>query len=146
LIETLFWFIERWGATYILFDQSLYKNIPPILSQSFSMEGGINIINFSLEKIRQNTRLWINESEIISQIIKVLQTFSKNKRSREAILSSIVFQQSFQYLLSNIGQLPSSLHSPFVQTIAYIATRAADSEQRQAYFKKLCNTIEVLYF
>jgi hypothetical protein len=83
----------------------------------------------------------VTEVDIVSQVIQVLSALSKNKTSIDMMLQSQIFSHSVTYLLQNITYLPSSTHSPLVQTIAYIATHSRDPALRDSYFKKLAETI-----
>jgi hypothetical protein len=143
LIETLYWFVDRWNSSYLLTATSNYCPSSPNIEHSFGTTGnGPQVLEFILTKIFDQVRIWQNESDIVNQIIVVLQGLSKNSRARDGMIASIKFSEIVHYFLTNIHHFPASSHSKIVQTIAYIATHCTDPAARVAYFKRLSDTIE----
>lgn len=144
VIESLFWFIERWAATYLLFDQSEYPNVSSSLLASFGHPGeGPQVLEYLLEKIHCTSVLWTSEPNVISQLVKTLKGFSSSKETRNRMLASPKFNALVLYLLNNLSKLPSTIHSPLIETVASIASHATSPELRTQFFSSLSTTIEV---
>jgi hypothetical protein len=147
VIESLFWFIERWAASYLIFDQSEYPNVSASLMTAFNHPGdGPQLLDYLLEKIHSNAILWTSESNLIHQLVKTLKGFSSSKDMRDRMLTSPKFNDLVLYLLNNLGKLPSTVHSPLIETIATIASHATSVELRAQFFSSLSSTIEVSIF
>ncbi|KAJ3323580.1 Exportin-4 [Boothiomyces sp. JEL0866] len=132
LLETLFWFTDRWATSYLFADMNEYATKSNSLHEFCGLNGGAPmILDFILSKIELNTIIWHTELDIVSQIITLLQGLSKNKATRDQMLANV-----------NISRLPSTVHSPIVQTIVYTATHATDDAVKNSYFKNLSDAIE----
>lgn len=89
LIETLFWFVDRWSSTYLFPNPANYPVFSPSIEQSFGVNGGgSQILGFILSKILIHVQLWNNEVDIVTQIITVLQGLSKNGVARDAMMAN----------------------------------------------------------
>ncbi|KAJ3275135.1 Exportin-4 [Terramyces sp. JEL0728] len=143
LLETLFWFTDRWATTYLFADMNEYSIKSKSLHDFCGLNGGAPaILDFILSKIELNAIIWHTELDIVSQIITLLQGLSKNKATRDQMLANAKFTQIVHYFLLNISRLPSTVHSPIVQTIVYTATHATDDAVKHSYFKNLSDAIE----
>jgi hypothetical protein len=143
LIETLFWFMDRWSSSYLFIEQTTYTRLSSNMQNAFgAASDGPKVLDFFLEKIYMQVLNWRSEVEVISQIIVVLQGLSKNRRIRDAMVQSTSFTALVKYFLSHMNQLPATTHSLVIQTIAYVATHCSDLSIRTQYFKHLSDTIE----
>ncbi|KAJ3359354.1 Exportin-4 [Kappamyces sp. JEL0680] len=143
LVETLFWFCDRWASTYLFPSQSDYANLSPSIAHSFGKQGsGNQILGFLLMKTQQQAGLWYSEIDIVQAIVALLHGLSRNRDARDAMIEMAIFSDIVQFFLQNIARLPASTHSPIVQTIVYIASHSSNEALRSSYFKSLCDSIE----
>ena len=68
LIETLFWFIQRWSSSYLLPDLELYEQLSPNLSLSFDSHQGITLLNWILQMIQHHSIQWMSDVDIVRQV------------------------------------------------------------------------------
>ncbi|KAJ1330100.1 hypothetical protein BSLG_009732 [Batrachochytrium salamandrivorans] len=142
VVETLLWFVERWGCTYLFVDPSDYKNLSPSFVNAFGKAGGApQATEFLLDKIQRNFVAWHADLDVVGQIISVLEGLSGNKDTRDAFLHSATFNGVVQFFLANLNRFPSTLHSTLIQTIAYIFTHSTGAD-RVSYFTNLTSAIE----
>ena len=144
LVETLLWFVERWGCTYLFINPSDYW--PNTLSQSivaaFGSPGGApQALDFLLDKIQRIFVAWHAELDVVLQIVSVVEGLSRNPATSTAFLSNPKFNGVVQFFLDNLIRLPATVHSQLIQTIAYIATHCTHND-RISYFKSISDAIE----
>ncbi|KAI8897703.1 armadillo-type protein [Globomyces pollinis-pini] len=143
LLDSLLWFVERWSASYLFAQPSDYSNLSLSLQQSFGeAAGGCQVLDYLLVNIELQSKNWIAEIDIMSQIIIVLQGLSKNRAALNLMVQNAAFSRIVEFLLFNTAKLPASTHSPIVQMIAFVATRATDPTVKSNYFKCLSDAIE----
>nr|KAJ3418504.1 Exportin-4 [Polyrhizophydium stewartii] len=133
VVETLLWFVERWGCTYLFMDPADYSIV--------TSGGAPQALDFLLERIQRNFRVWHADSDIVTQIVSVLDGLSDSRHARNALLQSPKFTTVVQYFLNHLDKFPASLHSDLIQTIAYIVTHSTGSE-REMYFNNVADAIE----
>ncbi|KAI8926272.1 armadillo-type protein [Entophlyctis helioformis] len=142
LVETLLWFVQRWGCTYLFVDPSDYERISPSILNAFGSSGGApQALNFLLDKIQRNFVIWHAEADVVCQIVAVLDGFAANKFTRDALIQSPKFNEVVQFFLANLERLPASVHSDLIRTIAYIITHTS-GVQRESYFQNMSQAIE----
>jgi hypothetical protein len=139
LIETLFWFCDRFTSTYLFQKETSTLS----LQQSFGGQGGKEVLHFLLSKLHHQASLWYSAEDIIIEIVSVLKGLSKNSTSRDMMVELEKFSDIVGFLLSNIARLPTSSHGPIVQTIVTIASHTSNESMRNQYCGKLCSSIEV---
>ncbi|XJO74025.1 hypothetical protein BDV3_004907 [Batrachochytrium dendrobatidis] len=142
IVETLLWFVERWGCTYLFVDPSNYSDLSPSFVNAFGKTGGApQATEFLLDKVQRNFVVWHSDVDVVGQILSVIEGLSGNKDARNMFLTSATFNSLVQYFLANLSRLPATLHSNLIQTIAYIYTHATGVE-RTAHFTNLITAIE----
>ncbi|KAJ3287085.1 Exportin-4 [Borealophlyctis nickersoniae] len=140
--ETLFWFVERWSKTYLFVDRH-HAQISESMVRAFGqMGGGPGILDFILDKIKRNVILWHGDSDVLLEIVKLLNTFATIDVIRDAILVTEQFEQLVTLFMQSLGKIPASVHSPLIEAIASIATHASTPALRSHYFQRLSETIE----
>ena len=82
LIETLFWFCDRWASTYLFQRESSTQS----LQQSFGGMGGQEILQFLLSKLHHQFALWYSAEDVILEIVSFMQGLSKNSTSRDVMI------------------------------------------------------------
>lgn len=142
LMETIFWFLDRWSCTYLLLDPT-NKWSSSNIQQAFGVNGnGGQILSFLLQKVYDHARIWNSESSIIEQIIVLLQGLSKNRYCRDIMISHPVYNEMTTFFLRNIPSFPDFFHSTIVETIAFVSTHCTDEQIRVGYFRMLQETMD----
>lgn len=89
LIESIFWFLNRWASTYLFLESGNYPGLDQILAVSFGAEGqGHQALEFLLLKMNHHINLWYTEGDVVSMIVSLLDTLSKIRNCRNALLAS----------------------------------------------------------
>jgi len=87
VVETLYWWFERWGYTYLFAPDTE-------LGEQVGIPGGGDwkgLASWGIARMRKDVEGWAGEKEIISQIIKALKTFSRVARVRHGLLVCGIF-------------------------------------------------------
>ncbi|CAG8487571.1 16369_t:CDS:10, partial [Gigaspora rosea] len=144
--ETLFWFFERWGKTYLLIDESNYQSISNNMIYAFgkpeSHGEGMRILHFLVDKIKTNFILWNGDSDPLLQIVRLLNSYGKKSALRNGLLKSDNFSELLTFFTENLDHFPQMIHNSLIQTIAIITSGAADEEVKQSYFRMITGAIE----
>ncbi|KAF0521385.1 armadillo-type protein [Gigaspora margarita] len=144
--ETLFWFFERWGKTYLLIDESNYQSISNNMIYAFgkpeSHGEGMRILHFLVDKIKTNFILWNGDSDPLFQIVRLLNSYGKKSALRNGLLKSDNFSELLTFFTENLDHFPQMIHNSLIQTIAIITSGAADEEVKQSYFQMITGAIE----
>ncbi|CAG8510691.1 17929_t:CDS:10, partial [Cetraspora pellucida] len=144
--ETLFWFFERWGRTYLLIDESDYQsmsnNIVCAFGKAESHGEGIRILRFLVDKIKTNFILWNGDSDPLLQIVRLLNSYGKKSALRNGLLKSDNFPELLTFFTENLDHFPQMIHNSLIQTIAIITSGADDDEIKQSYFQMITGAIE----
>ncbi|TPX65919.1 hypothetical protein SpCBS45565_g04813 [Spizellomyces sp. 'palustris'] len=139
--ETLLWFVERWTETYLFLDSR--EAASPSLVRAFGrQQGGEHVLDFILTMVQKTFVLWHGETDVLIQVVNLLNAFSRNTEVRNALLVSETFQGMISFFLDNLSRLPADVHSPLIENIATIATHATSADVRSRYFTGLSNAIE----
>ncbi|CAG8534913.1 8397_t:CDS:10, partial [Dentiscutata erythropus] len=153
--ESLFWFFERWGKTYLLLDESDYQSISIILSYYNNSNNivcafgkperhgeGMRILHFLVDKIKTNFILWNGDPDPLLQIVRLLNSYGKKSALRNGLLKSDNFSELLTFFTENLDHFPQMIHNSLIQTIAIITSGAADDEIKQSYFQMITRAIE----
>ncbi|CAG8460237.1 11248_t:CDS:10 [Acaulospora morrowiae] len=144
--ETLFWFFERWGKTYLLIDESDYSSISDNVVRAFgkpeSRGEGQHILNYLIGKIKVNFILWNSDPGPLSQIERLLNSYGKKTSLRNGLLKSSNFSDLLTFFTGNLDHFPQIIHNSLIQTIAIITSGASDEELRHHYFQMITGAIE----
>ncbi|CAG8492367.1 1617_t:CDS:10 [Diversispora eburnea] len=99
--ETLFWFFERWGKTYLLIDESDYSSISINIVRAFgkreSQGEGENILEYLIGKIKTNFILWNSDSDPLLQMVKLLNSYGKKSSLRNGLLHSSASDEDLKH-------------------------------------------------
>ncbi|KAL1917900.1 uncharacterized protein VTP21DRAFT_3734 [Calcarisporiella thermophila] len=146
--ETLFWFLERWGQTYLLISESNYKFISPNIARAFGKSSitstereGAAVVDFLLGNVKGNLILWSAEPETLKQIVHMLSTFAKLSDLRSAVLHCAKFHDLIEYFTQHLEQLPEVIHNSLIQSIVTFAI-SDSSPDAHRYFNMTTCTIE----
>ncbi|KAI8909087.1 armadillo-type protein, partial [Gorgonomyces haynaldii] len=142
LVETLFWFIDRWSSTYLFLDPQDYPRLSPAIGHAFTKQGQAQFaLDFVLQKMLLQLKAWTTEQAVVGQITSLLSTLSKNKYARTALVASETYKEVASYMLQQLHRLPTSVHSEVMTTIAYIATHG-DEQNVIYYFQGLTMVVQ----
>ncbi|CAG8607364.1 10408_t:CDS:10, partial [Gigaspora margarita] len=91
--ETLFWFFERWGKTYLLIDESNYQSISNNMIYAFgkpeSHGEGMRILHFLVDKIKTNFILWNGDSDPLFQTIAIITSGAADEEVKQSYFQMI---------------------------------------------------------
>ncbi|KAI8090033.1 armadillo-type protein [Halteromyces radiatus] len=136
--ETLIWFMERWSKTYLLVNENDYGFMSPNIAKSFGQPGpsdgqGVQIIEFFIEQMKNNFMLWNADPDVLSQLVRWLNTCGTPLNLKSRLLVSPAFPELIKFITSNLEQLPEAIHNYLIQTVGTIASGVQDSTMRHNY-------------
>ncbi|RHZ64065.1 hypothetical protein Glove_326g37 [Diversispora epigaea] len=144
--ETLFWFFERWGRTYLLIDESDYSSISINIVRAFgkheSQGEGENILKYLIGKIKTNFILWNSDPDPLLQMVKLLNSYGKKSSLRNGLLHSNNFPDLLTFFTVNLDHFPQMIHNSLIQTITIITSGASDEDLKHQYFQMITSAIE----
>ncbi|KAI8985067.1 armadillo-type protein [Pilobolus umbonatus] len=145
--ETLVWFMERWSKSYLLIDENEYGYISPNIARAFGQPGpsdgqGEHIIDFFIQQMRLNFILWNADPDVLTQLVKWLNTFGTSRTLRKGLLNSVHFPELVQFVTQNLEQLPEIIHNSLIQTITIISSGSPDEITRNNYYGLMFKMIE----
>eukprot|EP01083_Nonionella_stella_P097010 272726_1 len=87
LAETVCWFLQRWAASYLMPDMSVYARVVTRLFETYGpdTEGGRQALEFLLRKVVINTFRWREELSVSEKSCELVQELVRNKRIRAAL-------------------------------------------------------------
>ncbi|RKP09404.1 armadillo-type protein [Thamnocephalis sphaerospora] len=124
--ETLFWCLER-------------PNLVLAFGGAEKSGHGQEILHTLIQLVHQNVLLWNADSDVLTQIIRLLNGFTVNAQLRNEVLNS--FAQLVTLLTENLERLPETLHSEVVRAMARIILYSRNIERRDIYIGMLTNVM-----
>ncbi|GAO50462.1 hypothetical protein SAICODRAFT_25809 [Saitoella complicata NRRL Y-17804] len=132
VVETLWWWLERWTLSY------LYADSYP----AFSGDAGREIASFIIDRMKAHMEGWASEASVILQIAKTLKTFAGHQKLRDGMLLTQTFHTLVEYLVKNIEKLPEAAHGVVVETVTIFAAGATQADVRAHYMSLVMNSVE----
>ncbi|KAG0234033.1 Exportin-4 [Actinomortierella wolfii] len=146
---SLFWFLERWTKTFLMLNPENYAKLSPNLIAAYgdSARGGHGqaILEFLVSKIRTNFIMWNADSDVLTQIIRVLNAFSLSSSVRNTLLNSEQFPPLIQFFIDHLSELPEAVHNSLIQSLACIISYTPSEQMSAHYFSLISGTIEARY-
>jgi hypothetical protein len=112
LLETIFWFVNRWAASYLFAPKEIYSQQSNLLLVDiFAPESqGGQIFDYILNKLRNYLNYWYSDGDVVAGIVNVLESLSKNSVARDRMSLNESFRSMVGYLLKHLVILPSEIH------------------------------------
>ncbi|KAM3588533.1 hypothetical protein VKS41_000976 [Umbelopsis sp. WA50703] len=145
--ETLIWFFERWSKSYLLIDEEDYGYVSPNIARVFGKPGssegeGLQIVDTLIEEIKGNFIMWNAERDVLTQVIRWLNTCGISRNLKNGFLMSDRFPGFIEFITQNLEHLPEVVHNSLVQTIVSISSAASDASIRDKYLGLIFGMVE----
>lgn len=145
VVETLFWFSERFAKSYLFADGTNDVQLTDGLAKEFGAKSPQTHqkIEFFLDQAQANLMLWCGEGEIISAIIKLLNAFTSDKTMQKYLMSTAKWSALVGFLLHRLSVLPGSTHSPLIAALVRAGSGTVTEAQKNQYYASIFTTVEV---
>ncbi|KAG2175589.1 hypothetical protein INT43_001236, partial [Umbelopsis isabellina] len=145
--ETLIWFFERWSKSYLLIDEEDYGYVSPNIARIFGKPGssegeGLHIVDTLIEQIKANFVMWNAEKDVLTQVIRWLNTCGISRNLKNGFLMSDRFPGFIEFITQILEHLPEIVHNSLVQTIVSISSAASDGSVRDKYLGLIFGMVE----
>ena len=141
VIGTIFWYLDRWSRSYLIFDKSevTYSNISPALVSAFGSPSAVRLLEMSISQIQAALSAWNSDIDVCKSTAKFIESLAYNKYASETLMNMPAWIATANAIIQNIDQMPTGVHSNLVECMSLIAAGSPSSSHQ--YYQVLFQTV-----
>jgi hypothetical protein len=92
--EKLYWFLDRWAKSYLMFDVTNYDSINSAIQQAFGTgSGGEKYVELLLNKIMNTMHMWQEEPHVVVKACHLFKTMVENKLITRYVVNTEIWKK-----------------------------------------------------